>query len=71
MITLKVLKNITDSQTGNKKKRGDIWEVTEERLNQIRTNKEIKFDSFFEVLKVEKKVVAPQTEKKTRARKAK
>jgi hypothetical protein len=71
MITLKILKPITNSQTNKLLKKGDLWEVSETRLKEIRANKEIKFDAYFEVMKIEKKVVEPIVEKKTRSKKEK
>lgn len=55
MITLKVLKTIYDSVGKKELKKGDLFEVSKERLKQIRANKEIKFDNYFEVIKLEKK----------------
>jgi hypothetical protein len=57
MITLKVLKPITNSQTNKLLKKGDLWEVSETRLKEIKANTSIKFDAYFEVMKIEKKVV--------------
>ena len=71
MITLKVLKPILNSQNNQTLKKGDLWEVTETRLNQIKSNTAIKFDAYFEVVKIEKKIIEPVAEKKTRTRKAK
>ena len=63
MITLKILKPILDSQSNKTLKKGDLWQVSETRLKEIKANKSIKFDAYFEVMKIEKKV--------TRTRKAK
>ena len=71
MITLKILKPILNSQNNQTLKKGDLWEVTETRLNQIKANTSIKFDAYFEVVKIEKKIIEPIVEKKTRTRKAK
>ena len=64
MITLKVLKPILDSQSNKTLKKGDLWPVSETRLKEIKANKSIKFDAYFEVVKIEKKVVQPKVSKK-------
>ncbi len=64
MIHLKVLKQIVNSETNTLLNKGDVYEVSESRLKDIKTNKEIKFDAYFEVIKIEKKVVKPKVEKK-------
>lgn len=55
MITLKVLKPILNSETNELMKNGFLWEVSKTKLKAIQQNKEIKFDAYFEVVKLEKK----------------
>jgi hypothetical protein len=66
MITLKTKREIQDSTVNRIRSKGEIFQVTEERLKQIQSA--IKFDAYFEVVKIEKKVVEPVVEKKTTRR---
>jgi hypothetical protein len=60
MITLKVLKTIF--VTNVQRFKGDTIEVSKEQIENFK--KAIKFDDYFEVIKLEKKIVKPKVSKK-------
>jgi hypothetical protein len=60
MITLKVLKTIF--VTNVQRFKGDTIEVSKEQIENFK--KAIKFDDYFEVIKLEKKIVKPKVTKK-------
>jgi hypothetical protein len=60
MITLKVLKTIF--VTNVQRFKGDTIEVSKEQIENFK--KAIKFDEYFEVIKLEKKIVKPKVSKK-------
>jgi hypothetical protein len=60
MITLKVLKTIF--VTNVQRFKGDTIEVSKEQIENFK--KAIKFDEYFEVIKLEKKIVKPKVTKK-------
>jgi hypothetical protein len=60
MITLKVLKTIF--VTNVQRFKGDTIEVSKEQIENFK--KAIKFDDYFEVIKLEKKIVKPKVIKK-------
>jgi len=60
MITLKLLKTIF--VTNVQRFKGDTIEVSKEQIENFK--KAIKFDEYFEVIKLEKKIVKPKVTKK-------
>ncbi len=51
MITLKVLKNIKDSSVKRVREVGELFEVSTERLDEMRKSLGSKFDSYFLLVK--------------------
>lgn len=69
MITLKTKRQIKDSTVNRNRHRNEIFTVTPERLKEIQSL--VKFETYFEIVKIERKIIEPVAEKKTRGRKKK